>query len=66
MDLEDLDDTEKNEIRAILRPHTGADSFKLPWDIGEKEYELNSEVVEEQPEDANNQWQHYSGEPEKL
>lgn len=56
LDLQDLDEADKNEIAEILRLDTSLVSLKLPWDIGEKEYERTTEVVENPGEDTTASW----------
>ncbi|XP_011311829.1 ubiquitin carboxyl-terminal hydrolase 10 [Fopius arisanus] len=56
INLDNLDDNVKSEIRTILKTEIASDVLKLPWDNGEKDYNSNSVVPEMQPE-VQNHWQ---------
>ncbi|XP_015118289.1 ubiquitin carboxyl-terminal hydrolase 10 [Diachasma alloeum] len=58
INLDNLDDNVKSEIRTILKSEIASDVLKLPWDNGEKDYNSNSVVPEMQPE-VHNHWQRY-------
>ncbi|XP_063985979.1 ubiquitin carboxyl-terminal hydrolase 10 [Diachasmimorpha longicaudata] len=58
INLDNLDDNVKREIRTILKTKIASDVLKLPWDNGEKDYNSNSVVPEMQPEVLNH-WQRY-------
>lgn len=46
LDLQDLGDSDKNQLMAILKSNNVTDALKLPWDTVDNNHETNSTVTE--------------------
>ncbi|XP_033231396.1 ubiquitin carboxyl-terminal hydrolase 10-B isoform X2 [Belonocnema kinseyi] len=60
----DLDDNERQRLRTYLRSNTSPDILKLPWDVGDNDYNDNS-VLDQEPETPKS-WQNYGTEGDVI